>query len=210
MDKKIFSFLFSTRLMAVLFLTFAIAMGVGTFIESKYNTDTARILIYNTWWFEAIMLVFLINFFGNIKRYQLLKKEKWATLLLHLAFVFILLGAFITRYISYEGMMPIREGAAENQVYSDKTFLTIFADGEYKGEMKRRVFEKNLLLSPVTNNDFSISGKFDETPFEENNSHAIGVYLNDIQNQIASLENPYNIIEENDLVVSLYTFLKFL
>mgnify|MGYP006150705635 CR=1 FL=1 len=76
MDKKIFSFLFSTRLMAVLFLTFAIAMGVGTFIESKYNTDTARILIYNTWWFEAIMVVFVINFFGNIKRYQLLKKEK--------------------------------------------------------------------------------------------------------------------------------------
>ncbi|GAA3756581.1 cytochrome c biogenesis protein CcsA [Flavobacterium ginsengiterrae] len=152
--------------MAVLFITFAIAMGVGTFIESKYNTDTARILIYNTWWFEAIMLVFVINFFGNIKRYQLLKKEKWATLLLHLAFVFIILGAFITRYISYEGMMPIREGAAENQIYSDKTFLTVFVDGEYKGEMKRRVFEKSLLLSPVTNNDFTISGKFDETPFE--------------------------------------------
>lgn len=166
MDKKIFSFLFSTRLMSVLFLTFAIAMGVGTFIESKYNTDTARILIYNTWWFEAIMVFFLINFFGNIKRYQLHKKEKWATLILHLAFIFILIGAFITRYISYEGMMPIREGAAENQIYSDKTFLTVFADGEYKGEMKRRVFDKALLFSPVTNNDFTLSGKFDETPFE--------------------------------------------
>ncbi|MFD2943055.1 cytochrome c biogenesis protein CcsA [Flavobacterium notoginsengisoli] len=173
MDKKIFSFLFSTRLMAVLFLAFALAMGIGTFIESKYNTDTARILIYNTWWFEAIMVVFVINFFGNIKRYQLLKKEKWATLLLHLAFIFIIVGAFITRYISYEGMMPIREGAAENQIYSDKTFLTVFVDGEYKGEMKRRVFEKNLLLSPVTNNDFSISGKFDETPFEISYSNYI-------------------------------------
>ncbi|WP_343694198.1 cytochrome c biogenesis protein CcsA [Flavobacterium sp.] len=173
MDKKIFSFLFSTRLMAVLFLTFAIAMGVGTFIESKYNTDTARILIYNTWWFEAIMFIFMINFFGNIKRYQLLKKEKWATFLLHIAFVFIILGAFITRYISYEGMMPIREGAAENQIFSDKTFITVFVDGEYKGEMKRRVFEKSLLLSPVTNNDFSISGKFDETPFEVSYSNYI-------------------------------------
>ncbi|MBE8724786.1 cytochrome c biogenesis protein CcsA [Flavobacterium hungaricum] len=173
MDKKIFSFLFSTRLMAVLFLTFAIAMGVGTFIESKYNTDTARILIYNTWWFEAIMFIFMINFFGNIKRYQLLKKEKWATLLLHLSFVFILLGAFITRYISYEGMMPIREGAAENQIYSDKTFLTIFVDGEYKGQPRRRVFEKNLLLSPITNNNFTIPGKFDETPFEVTYSNYI-------------------------------------
>lgn len=166
MDKKILSILFSTRLMAILFLTFAIAMGAGTFIESKYNTDTARIWVYNSWWFEAIMVFFMINFIGNIKRYQLLKKEKWATLLLHLAFVFILLGAFVTRYISYEGMMPIREGAAENQFYSDKTFLTVFVDGEYKGEMKRRVFEKPLLMSPVTNNDFSMSGQFAETPFE--------------------------------------------
>jgi cytochrome c-type biogenesis protein CcsB len=166
MNKKISSIFFSTRLMAALFIIFALAMGVGTFIESKYNTDTARILVYNAWWFEVIMVFFMINFFGNIKRYQLLKKEKWATLLLHLSFIFILLGAFITRYISYEGMMPIREGATENKIYSDKTFLTVFVDGEYKGEMKRRVFEKPLLLSPVTNNNFTLSGDFADTPFE--------------------------------------------
>ncbi|TDE53451.1 cytochrome c biogenesis protein CcsA [Flavobacterium sp. GT3P67] len=166
MDKKIFSFLFSTRLMALLFISYAVAMATGTFIESKYNTDTAKILIYNAWWFEAIHVFFMINFIGNIKRYQLLKKEKWATLLLHLSFIFIIAGAFVTRYISYEGMMPIREGATENQIFSDKTFLTVFADGEYNGEMKRRVFEEQVLLSPATNNDFSISGKFADTPFE--------------------------------------------
>ncbi|WP_426092285.1 cytochrome c biogenesis protein CcsA [Flavobacterium sp. DSR3-2] len=166
MDKKIFSFLFSTRLMAFLFISYAVAMATGTFIESKYNTDTAKILIYNAWWFEAIHVFFVINFIGNIKRYQLLKKEKWATLLLHLSFIFIIAGAFVTRYISYEGMMPIREGASENQIFSDKTFLTVFVDGEFKGEMKRRVFEKQVLLSPATNNDFSISGKFADTPFE--------------------------------------------
>ena len=166
MEKKLFSFLFSTRLMAVLFLTFAIAMAAGTFIEDAYNTDTARIWIYNSKWFEAIMLFFMINFFGNIKRYQLWKKEKWATLMLHFSFIFIIAGAFITRYISYEGMMPIREGAASNQVYSDKTFLTVFVDGDYKGEMRRRVFENPLLLSPVADNDFTISDKFAETPFE--------------------------------------------
>jgi cytochrome c-type biogenesis protein CcsB len=166
MNKKIASILFSTRLMAMLFLTFAIAMGAGTFIESKYNTDTARILVYNSWWFEAIMIFFFINFIGNIKRYQLLKKEKWATLMLHFSFVFIITGAFITRYISYEGMMPIREGASENVFYSDKMFLTVFVDGDYKGEMKRRVFEKPLRLSPVTNNNFSINEGFAETQFE--------------------------------------------
>jgi len=168
MNNKLTSILFSTRLMAILFLTFAIAMAAGTFIESKYNTDTARIWVYNAWWFEGIMLVFMINFIGNIKRYNLLRKEKWATLMLHLAFVFIIAGAFITRYISFEGMMPIREGNTENIFYSDKMYLTLFVDGEYQGKMQRRVFEKALRLSPVTNNDFSISDQFADTKFEVN------------------------------------------
>jgi hypothetical protein len=42
MDKKIVSFFFSTRLMALLFIVYAVSMGAGTFIESKYNTDTAK------------------------------------------------------------------------------------------------------------------------------------------------------------------------
>ena len=163
---KIISFFSSTRLMAVLFLVFALSMGVGTFIEDAYNTDTARIFIYNARWFEAIMLLFVINFFGNIKRYGLNKKEKWATLLLHLSFIFIIAGAFVTRYISFEGMMPIREGATESRFYSDKTYLTVFVDGEHEGEMRRRTFEKHLLLSPVANNNFSISEEFSGIPIE--------------------------------------------
>ena len=164
--EKLKSLLFSTRLMAFLFITYAVAMACGTFIESKYNTDTARILVYNAWWFEAIHVFFLINFFGNIQRYQLYKKEKWATLILHLSFIFIIVGAFITRYISYEGMMPIRETESSNFVYSDKNFLSVFVDGDYKGELKRRAFEKPLLLSAATSNNYSISDKFDTTPFE--------------------------------------------
>lgn len=73
--KKLKSILFSTRLMAILFLVYAASMAIGTFIENDYNTDTARILVYNTKWFEAIHIFFLINFFGNIFRYQLLKKK---------------------------------------------------------------------------------------------------------------------------------------
>ena len=152
--------------MALLFIGFAAAMAAGTFIEDAYNTETARILIYNTWWFEAIMVFFLINFFGNIKRYQLHKREKWATLLLHLSWIFILIGAFVTRYISYEGLMPIREGSTANMVYSDMPHITAFVDGDYKGEMKRKTIEKQLLLSQAVDNSFSYSDEFSDIPYE--------------------------------------------
>lgn len=176
MEKKLASFLFSTRLMAVLFLLFAAAMAAGTFIEDAYNTDTARVIIYNSWWFETIMVFFVINFIGNIKRYQLHKKENWATLLLHLSFILIIVGAFVTRYISYEGMMPIREGETAKIIYSDKPYLTVFVDGEYKGETKRKTFEKDLIFAPevkddtflnlFASNDFSLGGEFNAIPFE--------------------------------------------
>lgn len=172
---KIISFFSSTRLMAVLFITFAIALGVGTFIEDAYNTETARLYIYNAKWFELIMLVFVINFFGNIKRYQLHKKEKWATLMLHLSFILIIAGAFVTRYISFEGMMPIREGATESSFYSDKTYLTVFVDGEHEGEMRRKTFQEHLMfssaklpwaLSFLGSNNFTMSEEFSGIPIE--------------------------------------------
>ncbi len=166
MYKKILAVLFSTRMMAVLFIGYAVAMGFGTFIESKYNTDTAKIWIYNAWWFEAIHLFFLLNFFGNIQRYQLLKKEKWATLLLHLSFIFILIGAAITRYISFEGMMPIRENATESRFFSDKTFLNVTVFGNHDGKMQQLKFEKPVLFSQRIQNSFSFSNKFDVIPFE--------------------------------------------
>ncbi|MFT6838575.1 MAG: hypothetical protein ACJAZR_002112, partial [Sediminicola sp.] len=143
--KKIF---FSTRLMAILFILFATAMAFGTFIESSYSTETARIWIYNATWFEAIMVFFVINFSGNIFRYKLLRKEKWPVLMLHLSWVLIIVGAFVTRYISFEGMMPIREGNSENVFYSDKTYLTAFVDGDVDGQLQRRRFEDDLIVTP--------------------------------------------------------------
>ncbi|QLG46759.1 cytochrome c biogenesis protein CcsA [Costertonia aggregata] len=142
--KKIF---FSTRLMALLFIVFAVAMAFGTFIESKYSTDTARIWIYNAWWFEAIMVFFVINFIGNMFRYRLFQWKKWPVLTLHLSWVLIILGAFITRYISFEGMMPIREGNSENVFYSDKTHLTVYVDGEIDGQPRRKILEDDLIVT---------------------------------------------------------------
>ena len=147
MIERLKKILFSTRLTAVLFIVFATAMAFGTFIESWYSTATARIWIYNATWFEAIMVFFVINFIGNISRYKLLRKEKWAVLMLHLSWILIIIGAFVTRYISFEGVMPIREGNTENVFFSDKTYLTVYVDGEINKEPKRKILEDDILVT---------------------------------------------------------------
>ncbi|MEN8185759.1 MAG: cytochrome c biogenesis protein CcsA [Bacteroidota bacterium] len=143
--QKIINILFSTRLTGILFIFFAAAMGIATFIENDYGTQTSKALVYNAWWFELIMLLFMINFIGNIKRYNLLKKEKSSILLFHLAFVLIILGAGITRYISFEGMMPIREGETTDLMLSNEAYLNVHIDdGE---EQKSPVFKDYLFAN---------------------------------------------------------------
>ncbi|MBT8263309.1 MAG: cytochrome c biogenesis protein CcsA [Bacteroidia bacterium] len=168
MQKKLASVLFSTRLTAVLFIVFAAAMAVGTFLDASAETSPTpytRELIYNAWWFELIMVMFVINFIGNIFKFRLYKKEKWATLTLHLSFILILVGAFVTRYIGYEGRMSIREGATENTFLSEHTYLTMFIDGDYEVngvQMRRNVTPKKLRLSERLDNYFELSTDYNK------------------------------------------------
>ena len=168
MVKKIISLLVSTRLTAILFITFSAAMGIGTFIESMHGTDAARILVYNAFWFEIMMILFLINFIFNIKRYNLLSRPKFGILLMHLSWILIIIGAGVTRYFGHEGVMPIREGNTSNEFLSSDTWLTVLVDGEIDGNPLRRKLEKKLLLSEYTsfNNSFIIKNDFDKQKFE--------------------------------------------
>lgn len=146
-------------------------MAIGTFLDMQQTTSPtpySRTLVYNAWWFEAIMVIFVINFCGNIVRYRLYKKEKWTTLIIHLSFILILVGAFITRYIGYEGVLAIREGATENKMLSEKTYLTTLIDGNFEidGVLQRRKNEKQVLLSERLGkrNHFAINTDYNNTP----------------------------------------------
>jgi len=122
MLKKVF---FSTRTMGLLLIVFAFAMAWATFIENDFGTPAAKELVYNSWWFELVMLLLVANFLGNIVRYKLYRKTKWPLLVFHVAFLFLFLGGAITRYLSFEGTMHIREGQLENKVISEATFFKV-------------------------------------------------------------------------------------
>jgi cytochrome c-type biogenesis protein CcsB len=155
--KKLFDFLYSTRLTAVLFILFATAMAIATFIENDFGTQTSKALIYNAWWFEAIMGFFIINFFGNIFRYRLYKKEKWPVLMFHASFLLILVGAGITRYIGYEGIMLIEEGETTNQFLSETTYLNAVVDD---GNSQKPEINAPIMLSAWGSNSWTYTDSF--------------------------------------------------
>ena len=182
--------LFSNRLTGVLFIVFAVAMAIGTFMDAGQETSPTpltRNLIYNAWWFEAIMLLFVINFIGNIFKYNLLNKRKLPVLVLHLSWVFILVGAFVTRYISYEGVMSIREGATESSFLSEKTYLTVYIDGDYEvdGQLMRRVEEERVDFSPRMENNFLLNTEYGGSPI----SIKLNEFINGAEEDIVPDEN---------------------
>lgn len=156
------TFLRSPRLMVGLFLMLAAAMAIGTFIENEHTTDTARILIYNAWWFEGLLVLFVLNFAFSIKKYKLMGWSQLPVLLIHFGLAIIILGAAITRYFSFEGLMSIREGATSQQVVADQTQLKVEISSVSPGQNERQIIEKEILISQYTpdHNNFSITTDF--------------------------------------------------
>lgn len=145
--KNIFSL---SSLFLLLLLSFAIAIGTATFIENDYGTPTAWEMVYNTKWFEFIMLGLSLCFISNIFKYKLLQLSKLPILIFHLGFIIIILGAGITRYTSYSGVMRIREGEKSNLIVSDKNYLKI--NITEKG--KKNTISRLVNFSKGNNGDF--------------------------------------------------------
>ncbi len=150
--KKIFSLFISNKTTLVALFAFAISMAVATFIENDYGTATARSVIYNAWWFEVLMLILAINFISNIFKYKLLQWNKLPILTFHIGFIIILIGAAVTRYTAYEGVLRVRENSQTNIIISDKNFIQVKTTGEDTIQLKKEKY-----FSPIQNNSFEIS-----------------------------------------------------
>lgn len=158
--QRLFRVVSSPVLAALLLLLFAIAMAVATFIENDFGTATAWKMIYDTWWFELVMVGLGISFLMNIYRYKLWRIEKWALLLFHFAFIVVLIGAGITRYASYGGIMRVREGASSNTIISYNNYLHVhISDGTTTTTLK-----KQLNFSSFGDNNFRIETNFRGVP----------------------------------------------
>lgn len=144
--KRIFNALFSMELMGLLVIAFAVATGVATFIENDFGTAGAKAVVYNATWFEILLVVLGINLVANIFKYKMYRKEKLVVFTFHVSFIVILIGAGITRYIGYEGIMSIREGETENTMLSE--FAYVMAELHKDDEMVYT--EESVIMSALS------------------------------------------------------------
>jgi cytochrome c-type biogenesis protein CcsB len=150
--KRLTGLLFSSRLMVILILLFAISIATATFIENDFGSATARAVVYNAWWFNTLLFLGIINLAGTILVSKLYRKEKLSIFLFHFAFLLILAGAAITRFIGFEGMMHIRSGEQSSTIVSSNNYLILKADS--KGNSATA--EKQVHFSKLTGNKYKV------------------------------------------------------
>ena len=142
MVEKLF---FSYKFMLFMLFLLGLGAGVATFIESVYDTTSAKIMVYDATWYEGVILLLTLSLIGIMYKYKMWKK--FGAFIVHLAFVAILVGAALTRYFGYEGVIHIREGLSENEMLTVKSYFSIKTEKEF--------LEYPLALGQIGNNYFS-------------------------------------------------------
>ena len=150
MMKKFLDFIFSMQFAGALLLVFAAAIGTATFIENDFGTLAAQVLVYKAVWFEILLAVGAISLIGSVFKYRLYQRKKISVLVFHLSFVVILIGAAVTRYAGYEGILHIREGESSNELVSDQPYVQVWVD-----DGEEVIYDARAqLFSPYKNNRY--------------------------------------------------------
>lgn len=120
------------KLSVVLLVIFAVAIAKATFIESQWGAVGARDMVYNAPWFEGLLALLIVSLTLVLFARAPYKPRQYGSVVIHIAVIWILVAAGITRYMGYEGIMPIREGASIDHMFSRQPHVQLTIDGVTK------------------------------------------------------------------------------
>ncbi|MCK5850257.1 MAG: cytochrome c biogenesis protein ResB, partial [Kiritimatiellae bacterium] len=141
-------YIFSMKMAVMMLFLFAVVIGASTFIENDYGTQTANALVYKAMWFEVFLAYFIAILIFNIIKYKSYK-GKIPVFLFHFSFIVIAIGALVTRYVGYEGIMAIREGAVKYEMISNVKNLQV----QVSHKDKNTTLSKELYFSTLGKNN---------------------------------------------------------
>ncbi|MDL2308576.1 cytochrome c biogenesis protein CcsA [Bacteroidales bacterium OttesenSCG-928-B11] len=101
---------------SLLFMLFILA--AATFVEKYKGTAFASEYIYGSWWFVVLWLIIAISVLIYIVKGRIHKRPM--VFMIHLSFLVILLGAFLTFATSKQGTIHLREGKPMNTFINKK------------------------------------------------------------------------------------------
>jgi len=106
----------SFRTTFVLLLVLAAWLALATVFEKYFGTEAAKAMFYYSPILFLLFGMLILNFFVACAKHHCFTSRKIGLILVHSAFVVILIGAYTTHLFGEEGMMHIREGETSNKL----------------------------------------------------------------------------------------------
>ena len=91
-----------------LYVLVIVCMAAATVVEKYSGTDFVRSNVYGAWWF---LLLWAVLTAAGVVYFLRHRCKSWSGIALHLSFVVILVGAFVTHVSSERGTVHLRQGA---------------------------------------------------------------------------------------------------
>ena len=150
--RKHLQYFFTLRFMGLLFVLLVLSMAGATFIENEHGSRAAFELVYGSVWFEALMVLLMINLAGRLVIEKMYRKEKISVMLFHLAFIIIILGGGVTRYLGEEGTIHLREGETKAYFLSHIPYIKAEVIND-TGEVEEQHY-KAFSVTPITEDSY--------------------------------------------------------
>ncbi|MDR0686418.1 MAG: cytochrome c biogenesis protein ResB [Dysgonamonadaceae bacterium] len=115
------SLIASHKITVALLAALAVSLATATFIEKYDSTRAAFVFIYHNPLFFILFLLAVVNLIASAVENKLLKSAKKGFLIVHAAFIIILIGALVSHLFGSNGNLRLRAGqTADHILLNDK------------------------------------------------------------------------------------------
>ena len=119
------------KVIFTLYILLVVCIGFATVVEKYRGTAFVGEHIYGAWWFSALWAVLTVASLAYIMKQHLYKRM--AVMLLHLSFVAILVGAFVTHLTAQRDTIHLRVGIPYHLTSTSQITLKEFRIINYPG-----------------------------------------------------------------------------
>ncbi len=122
----------------ILMVVAAVEMGIITFYEAADTDDTKPYYLYFSWWFSGLLILVWVNLLLQMRRAAWWRWKKIPLTSIHVGFLLILTGAYLTHAFGLDGRLRISEGDSRDLFHVTEPVLT--AEFDIEGSPHRRSF----------------------------------------------------------------------
>ncbi|MBX3040364.1 MAG: cytochrome c biogenesis protein, partial [Bdellovibrionaceae bacterium] len=141
--QRLIRFLASLKLAVLIMIALAIVTAWGTIVESMYDAEAARKMVYDTVWMYVVMGALSVSLIAVMVDRWPWKKKHTAFVLAHIGILLLLLGSVLTLKHGLDGQMTIPIGqSARHVVLPFETDILVYAS--FGGDAMTKLHEEQV------------------------------------------------------------------